>query len=727
MQPFKRAAKIWMDAAEQVNVYVDFCDTFAVTDTAEAVVLTISADSNYLVTVNDHVVGSLQYADFPDYKVYDTYDLTPYVQAGENRLLVTGYCQGESSLVYRQGEAGVLYEVSQGEAVLCFSGAHTLCRPNSGYRSGEMERITMQLSFSFRYDAAAAERPLPWRPCAVREGYARLYPRPVSRLKVEERPTVKLAAQGVYHLPSDGALPCGEYMKQTALVSLSQTDMGFDLSRLTLPVAEGLTLSSDGGDGVFVLIDLLREEAGLLELDFDLPAEGDVYIGFGEQLNNLRVATAIDGRQLAAVYRAKAGRNRFIHRFKRLAGRYLQLHFPSHRVTLYYAGLRPVKYPLADRGGLVCADKLHSRIYEVAKHTLQLCMHEHFEDCPWREQALYAMDSRIEMLCAYRAFADTEFAKASLRLFAHAQRENGQLELCAPADAPIYIPSFTLCYVIECAEYLAQTDDRAFLREVYPVLTKLIDSFAAKMTDHGVIGACTEPEAWNFYEWAPGLDGRGASLWPPMDVEIIEEETEAVLSAPLNAYFSLALGAYAEIAETLGETTAASEANAMRQAVNRALHALFWDEETACYYSYVENGKRMHKGELTQALLLVAGAVPEERRAALRCRLYEGDDWVPMTMGSMIHRYEALMQDAKTYRQAVFDEIADRWGEMLFNGATSFWETFTGTEEYTFNGATSLCHGWGALPIYLYYTYGADVGACGFSIRETKSGEEQKR
>lgn len=85
------------------------------------------------------------------------------------------------------------------------------------------------------------------------------------------------------------------------------------------------------------------------------------------------------------------------------------------------------------------------------------------------------------------------------------------------------------------------------------------------------------------------------------------------------------------------------------------------------------------------------------------------------------------MQDAKTYRQAVFDEIADRWGEMLFNGATSFWETFTGTEEYTFNGATSLCHGWGALPIYLYYTYGADVGACGFSIRETKSGEEQKR
>ena len=717
MAVFEKASKIWIDQADRVNVYADFAGTFTVAALSLPVTLVISADSNYLVTVNGETVGSMQYADFPDYKVYDTYDITPYLQVGENSLLVTGYCQGESSLVYRKGDAGVLFEVTQGADVLCYSGAHTLCRPHAGYRSDEIERFTFQLSFSFRYDAVAAEHPLPWQPCVVKPGYGALYPRPIAKLQVSDRCAAKVAAQGVYLRPADTTLPCGEYMQHTALISLSQKEMGFDLSRLALPSAEGLTLSAAEGDGVFVVVDLLREEAGLLDLEFDIPTEGDVYIGFGEHLDNLRVATAIEGRQFAAVYHAKAGRNRFTHRFKRLAGRYVQLHFPAHAVTVYYAGLLPMRYPVQDKGGLVCADRLHSRIYEVAKHTLQLCMHEHYEDCPWREQALYAMDSRVEMLCTYRAFGDTEFAKASLRLFAHSQRENGQLELCAPAEAPIYIPSFTLCYVISCAEYLAQTGDTAFLQEVYPVIVKLIDSFAAKMTAHGVIASCTELEAWNFYEWAPGLDGRKPSDWPPMDVYFAQEESGKVLSAPLNAYFSLALKSYVAIAAALDDTQAANAAEAMRQTVNKALHTLFWNAETGCYYSYVEGGVQHHKAELTQALMLCAGVVPETEQTALRRRLYEGDNWIPLTMGSIIHKYEALLQDADTYREPVFNDVADRWGEMLFCGATSFWETFTGVEEFTFGGATSLCHGWAALPIYLYYTYGADAGFPGFTVK----------
>lgn len=717
MAAFAKASKIWIDQADRVNVYADFAASFTVDELSHPVTLIISADSNYLVTVNGELVGSMQYADFPDYKVYDTYDITPHLRVGENDLLVTGYCQGESSLVYRKGEAGVLFEVSQNGDVLCYSGAHTLCRPHAGYRSDEIERLTFQLSFSFRYDAVAAEAPLPWQPCVVRKGYDTLYPRPIAKLQVEDRCAAKVAAQGIFRHPADRSLPSGDYMKHSALVSLDQKEMGFDLSRLVLPAADGLTLTAHEGDGIFVLVDLLREEAGLLDLEFDIPTEGDVYIGFGEHLNNLRVATSIEGRQFAAVYHAKAGHNRFTHRFKRLAGRYVQLHFPAHEVTVYYAGLLPTRYPVQDRGGLQCADHLHSRIYEVAKHTLQLCMHEHYEDCPWREQALYAMDSRVEMLSTYRAFGDTAFAKASLRLFAHSQRENGQLELCAPAEAPIYIPSFSLCYVISCAEYLAQTGDTAFLQEVYPVIVKLVDSFAANMTEHGVIASCTEPEAWNFYEWSPGLDGRKPSDWPPMDVYFAQEESGKVLSAPLNAYFSLALKSYVAIATALGDAPAADRAEELRQTVNRALHKLFWNAENGCYFSYVEDGAQHHKAELTQALMLVAGVVPQTEQAALRRRLYEGDNWISLTMGSIIHKYEALLQDADTYREPVFDDVAKRWGDMLFQGATSFWETFTGVEEFTFGGATSLCHGWAALPIYLYYTYGADAGFPGFTVK----------
>ena len=40
---------------------------------------------------------------------------------------------------------------------------------------------------------------------------------------------------------------------------------------------------------------------------------------------------------------------------------------------------------------------------------------------------------------------------------------------------------------------------------------------------------------------------------------------------------------------------------------------------------------------------------------------------------------------------------------MLFNGATTFWETLEGAD--AFHRAGSLCHGWSAVPVYFYYAY----------------------
>jgi len=92
------------------------------------------------------------------------------------------------------------------------------------------------------------------------------------------------------------------------------------------------------------------------------------------------------------------------------------------------AGVREQKYPVK-RYPLPLTDHLHQRIYEVGCNTLELCMHEHYEDCPWREQALYAMDSRIQILCGYYAFREYEMARASLRLLMHSLRPDGLVPL----------------------------------------------------------------------------------------------------------------------------------------------------------------------------------------------------------------------------------------------------------------------------------------------------------
>jgi hypothetical protein len=60
----------------------------------------------------------------------------------------------------------------------------------------------------------------------------------------------------------------------------------------------------------------------------------------------------------------------------------------------------------------------------------------------------------------------------------------------------------------------------------------------------------------------------------------------------------------------------------------------------------------------------------------------------------------------------VLKEVKDYWGDMLRLGATSFWEAYdpteSGNQHYAMYGrpfGKSLCHAWGASPIYLLGKY----------------------
>ena len=63
--------------------------------------------------------------------------------------------------------------------------------------------------------------------------------------------------------------------------------------------------------------------------------------------------------------------------------------------------------------------------------------------------------------------------------------------------------------------------------------------------------------------------------------------------------------------------------------------------------------------------------------------------------------YDSLLKlDGDKYKDFILDDIKKNYSIMLEDGATSFYETIKGAED--FDGAGSLCHGWSAIPIYYY-------------------------
>ncbi len=695
----KCAQWIWCDQSQIPNQYAQFIADFEVDN--DITVLYIAADMNYAVFVNGQFIPSFAYSDYPDCRSVDTLDVSKFVKVGKNRLCVIGYCQVTDGHTYKKGYAGIRFAVYCKDNLKVASSTDTLTRQAPDFENGEIENITSQLSYSFHYDANLYDGWLgvdyipdsTWHKAVLSLTNATVQERPIRPLVLEDRTPASILSYGTFKDDeSTKNQPAATKMQYAALSFKNR--IANDFGPKTLPTENGVSFCETDGDGIYVILDLKHETAGLLDFDIELESASQISIGFGEHLDDLRVRTTMGGRQFAVVYNAKPGRQNFTYYFKRFGARYLQIHIYSKNVKLYYAGIRSVSYPLNYISNFDCNDLLMNKIYSVGMDTLRLCMHEHYEDCPWREQGLYAMDSRVQMLCGYYAFKETDMPRESLRLLAKGQRDDGLLEMCAPSYFRMTIPCFSLVFINSLKEYLDHSNDTAFIKEILPIVNKILQCFASQMTADGLLSNFKGEKYWNFYEWSDGIDD-WTSPSSPDDCQ-----------APLQAMYIMAAEAYLEICKTCEITpfdlALSDKIDSIRKASQK-----FWDSELQVFRSRLNGDSSLN--ELVQAQFVCAGIATEEQANILLEKMTNPTKYglCEITQSHCIYKYEALLSKPEIYGKFVRQNIAEIWGDMLFQGATSFWETQRGA--WDFDSAGSLCHGWSTIPIYIFHKYGKYV------------------
>ncbi len=121
--PFTDAAWIgphWhVDYGGEINRYYAFRSCCRLPETPETALVNITADARYTLWVNGSYVGRGPARCYPKKQSYDTYDLAPYLQKGENWIAVLVYQFGMSNgqFLYR-GRTGLIL---RGEAVFANS------------------------------------------------------------------------------------------------------------------------------------------------------------------------------------------------------------------------------------------------------------------------------------------------------------------------------------------------------------------------------------------------------------------------------------------------------------------------------------------------------------------------------------------------------------------------------------------------------------------------------
>ena len=653
------------------------------------ITLKISAEYRYVAYVNDCFAANGQYPDTPWYKVYDDIDITNLVRIGKNELKVQAFHMGLDGQVAHSDIPCVAFEIYCDGALLCGSDENTLARPLTAYCAPEL--TTRQMGLGFAYDFTAEE--LPWETAVVKETGYREVPRPVAKTKVENEALGIVAAQGEFI--TNGGKTAAETVQNCWMRTVSFSALANSLSRdkyrdLHSPV----TFIKKVGDGIFVIVDLGRNTVGFPRFNVSVKESCKAYLCWGEHLQDLRIRSYVGGRNFAYGFTLKAGENEFTEYFRRIGGRYMGFYAETDELTVSKIGMLADEYPL-NKPEKDFGDRFLNKIYETARRTLELCIHDHYEDCPWREQALYAGDSRIQMLFGYGAFEEYDMPRESIRMMALCAEDDGLIPMCAPSRLTFNITAGSFPWIASLCDYVEQSNDLKFFGEMLPCVERIIAAFEKRTTDKGIM-LFGEPRYWNFHEWSDGLTG-------PLNGKIVR--TEAIEPEPdgaLTAYGLFATARLVEILKKAGDIERADKYAAYRDRLADGIEA-FYDEQKGLYRSYID---RAQYHNYTNSIILASGVITDKKRIANICAALkdpQGCGAVEMNLAYYSFKYDMLIKYDENGLDLAINEICDIFGGMLLEGSTSFWETTKG--ELDFSNAGSLCHGWAAVACYVLDKY----------------------
>jgi len=558
--PFKNsiACWIWPKAYHEPNQYIQFRHEFTIHEKCSDAVFQVSADSIYAFWINGSFVHSGQFHDWPGQKTFDTLQISDYLIQGKNVICIAAYYQGINSAQYVKAEPGIIYDLMiDGQNIT--SGTNVIYRPSPAYKVTQLPRITPQLHFTFEFDSRLDD---PWltldyvpdkswhsitdKDIDLSAPSLSFIARSVKKVCIGGRLPIAIVAQGYFKRSDKPTNTLAQSMYYDFLSTrLPNEIFETDVLNFLTGVPANIKAACDGADGIYLVLDLGAEQVGFFELDIDTDNGSVVDIAYGEHLDDLRVRASIGSRNFANRYIATGLRQSFTHFFTRFAARYIQLHISNFKSTciLHYAGLRNVEYPIQIRGSFESSCALHKKIYDTAVRTLHLSMHEHYEDCPWREQALYSNDARNQALSGYYCFGEHEFPAASFELLGRGLKPDGYLELCAPAELPITIPSFSMAWILAVADHLLYSGNIKFSERMYPIVRSMLNSWCLSLHD-GLLPCPQGQRYWHFYDWASGLDGTVEG-----DCTCFEELSAMRYDAPLNLLLCMALDCAAMIAE----------------------------------------------------------------------------------------------------------------------------------------------------------------------------------
>jgi hypothetical protein len=703
--PFKKASWMWPKFPNQEelnepylrNCYAQFRYDFKTDIELKKAPLFITADQFYVLYINGCYAGRGPARGYQISWPYDEIDIKSYLRKGRNWISIVAYNAGESNFGYRhENAAGVLCSANWGEIVI-HSGMEWQMRCSPAHEVNTA-RLSIQLNFQEHFDARlddekwiySSEKPDDWpkptggciRPYGVMPWHG-LEPRGIPNL------TTDIIA---YKRVFNGAIgKCGQDYKNWQNLTLGFYEENKKLK--WRPVSVG---SNGKGSLNFDIPTAGRGQTAAVSVDMDVPSVGTLIV----EINGGKAGDVIDfffcelidmdngpvmisplkicGVSMSS--RLVLRQDKTQHEFFQIIGhRYLVVIARETTSDIHVkVALRQTIYPIKIKGSFNCDQPLYNDIYNICLQTQRICALDSYVDTPWREQAQWWGDARVQSQNMFHISGDTRLLERGIRSIARQEVPNGLTYGHAPTMSHKGIlPDFSLIWILTIWDYYNQTGNISLFVEQWPRIKRLLEYFTSEAIGrHGLLEY--DPRYWLFLDWC-NIHKHGV---PTL----------------LNFWYLLALNKLAIMADIADMCQQANQFRKMENSLRRKIENMLWDCGEGLFCDGLDSRGRQVKyySIHNQTLAILCALKPAYIKSMVTKRLlpYLGDVQMIGAIPSsywVTYVYDVMV--SLGYGKQVCEHICRHWSPMIPYGGT--WETFNikfGTE--------SISHAWSAHPIY---------------------------
>ncbi len=413
-----------------------------------------------------------------------------------------------------------------------------------------------------------------------------------------------------------------------------------------------------------VLFEFEKEIFGFLHIE-NVEAEDKIHVSYGESLEEaLDTPNAVVQEDITGERSYKLRQRAF--KFIYITG----CKSPAIWGELEYQDVNTI-------GSFRCDNDDVNKIWNISAYTLLLNMREVLTEAIKRDRWLWGGD-------AYQAF---KFIK-----YLSDDKETTRRSLIGLRGKEPFvehintITDYSLFWVIGLYEYYQNYKDIDFINFIYPKAETLMDFCKGREDEIGFI--TNKYNDWIFIDWSD-MDKTGALCAEQMLYIAANRAMVAlgdILNLPSDKYLD--------------------KANELTELVNK----YYWNEEKGAYIDSFVSGKN-NVTRHANIFAIMYDIADDYKKQSIIDNVLNNDSITKITT-PYFEGYELDVMGKTGNLDFIYNMINTYWKGMLDLGATTVWEAYdpnqSGVEHYAMYGdkfQKSLCHAWGASPIYLLGRY----------------------